>query len=100
MEYLHSLGIVHRDLKPDNILIGQDGHIKVCVRIDNLYKNNCYKSTFLRIQKYRKVLENLHVSSSRRSISSLQLVNIYNVHAYDVNHQIQLLKWPKNSRPP
>jgi len=29
LEYLHSKGIVHRDLKPDNILIGQDGHIKL-----------------------------------------------------------------------
>lgn len=29
LEYLHSLGIVHRDLKPDNMLISQDGHIKV-----------------------------------------------------------------------
>lgn len=29
LEYLHSLGIVHRDLKPDNILIAQDGHIKL-----------------------------------------------------------------------
>lgn len=29
LDYLHSLGIVHRDLKPDNILIAQDGHIKL-----------------------------------------------------------------------
>lgn len=29
LEYIHSLGIVHRDLKPDNILIAQDGHIKL-----------------------------------------------------------------------
>ncbi|KAL6574297.1 hypothetical protein OROHE_001201 [Orobanche hederae] len=29
LEYLHSLGIVHRDLKPDNILVAQDGHIKL-----------------------------------------------------------------------
>jgi len=29
IEYLHSHGIVHRDLKPDNILIGNNGHIKL-----------------------------------------------------------------------
>lgn len=29
LEYIHSLKIVHRDLKPDNILIGNDGHIKL-----------------------------------------------------------------------
>ncbi|GAB1602715.1 serine/threonine-protein kinase greatwall [Argonauta hians] len=29
LEFLHSLGIIHRDLKPDNMLISNEGHIKL-----------------------------------------------------------------------
>ena len=29
LEYLHNLGITHRDMKPENILIGDDGKIKI-----------------------------------------------------------------------
>jgi serine/threonine protein kinase len=29
LAYLHSMGIIHRDLKPDNVLITENGHLKL-----------------------------------------------------------------------
>ena len=30
LEYLHKKGLMHRDVKPQNILISEDGNVKLC----------------------------------------------------------------------
>ncbi|EGR31693.1 protein kinase domain protein [Ichthyophthirius multifiliis] len=57
LEYIHSKGIAHRDLKPDNVLINDNGIVKICDFGGSKYIDERGKNTPYIVSRYYRAPE-------------------------------------------
>lgn len=68
INYVHELGYVHRDLKPDNVLIANDGHIRLSdFGLAKSFQNNNDKQ----LENWQQFVATLKVQCALHSLTLL-----------------------------
>ena len=90
VQSLHKINCIHRDLKPDNILIGQDGHLKLSdFGLSFISSDKLFPLTQNRQETNSNEILNNNLTKENHEFDSNKIINIINSSKnYNINKQI------------
>ena len=90
VQSLHKINCIHRDLKPDNILIGQDGHLKLSdFGLSFISSDKLFPLTHNRQETNSNEILNNNLTKENHEFDSNKIINIINSSKnYNINKQI------------
>ena len=90
VQSLHKINCIHRDLKPDNILIGEDGHLKLSdFGLSFISSEKLFPLTQNRQETNSNEILNNNLTKENHEFESNNIINIINSSKnYNINKQI------------